>query len=201
MVGNRRPPSPRPHGARECAGAGEGTGTQESGSPETGSPPNLRQPRNPGTHPLQPSAARERRLALLFSLTPRSGGGTGAGGHRIKFLAVDGAFRQEDRSLAVTGFGDDMPAFMLLRPRGAAKPGTPRHGTHTFQWDDALRLDQQLTEDERAIRDAAREYCQEKLFPRVIEANRHEKFHREIMNEMGEMGFLGATLEGYGCAG
>ncbi len=70
-----------------------------------------------------------------------------------------------------------------------------------FQWDDALRLDQQLTEEERAIRDAAREYCQEKLFPRVIEANRHEKFHREIMNEMGELGFLGATLEGYGCAG
>ena len=57
-----------------------------------------------------------------------------------------------------------------------------------FQWDDALHLDQQLTDEERAIRDAAREYCQEKLFPRVIEANRHEKFHREIMNEMGEMG-------------
>src|SRR6201996_4975084 len=70
-----------------------------------------------------------------------------------------------------------------------------------FQWDDALRLDQQLTEEERAIRDAARDYCQEKLLPRVIEANRHEVFHREIMNEMGEMGFLGATLEGYGCAG
>src|SRR5215469_13016524 len=70
-----------------------------------------------------------------------------------------------------------------------------------FEWEDALRLDQQLTEEERAIRDAAREYCQEKLLPRVIEANRHEKFHREIMNEMGEMGFLGATLEGYGCAG
>src|SRR6201996_1123940 len=70
-----------------------------------------------------------------------------------------------------------------------------------FQWDDALRLDAQLTEEERAIRDAARDYCQEKLFPRVIEANRHEKFHREIMNEMGEMGFLGATLDGYSCAG
>src|ERR1700741_2342336 len=70
-----------------------------------------------------------------------------------------------------------------------------------FQWDDALHLDQQLTDEERAIRDTAREYCQEKLFPRALEANRHEKFHREIMNEMGEMGFLGATLEGYGCAG
>lgn len=70
-----------------------------------------------------------------------------------------------------------------------------------FQWDDALRLDDQLTEEERAIRDAAHDYCQEKLFPRVLEANRHERFDREIMSEMGEMGFLGATLEGYGCAG
>jgi glutaryl-CoA dehydrogenase len=70
-----------------------------------------------------------------------------------------------------------------------------------FQWDDALRLDGQLTEDERAIRDAAHDYCQEKLFPRVLMANRHETFDRAIMNEMGEMGFLGATLEGYGCAG
>jgi glutaryl-CoA dehydrogenase len=70
-----------------------------------------------------------------------------------------------------------------------------------FKWDDALLLDAQLTDDERMIRDAAHDYCQEKLFPRVLEANRHEHFHREIMNEMGEMGFLGATLEGYGCAG
>ena len=70
-----------------------------------------------------------------------------------------------------------------------------------FAWDDALLLDDQLTEDERAIRDAARDYCQDKLFPRVLMANRHETFDREIMNEMGEMGFLGATLEGYGCAG
>jgi glutaryl-CoA dehydrogenase len=78
-----------------------------------------------------------------------------------------------------------------------------RHRSHftPFSWDDALRLDEQLTEEERAIHDAAREYCQEQLFPRVIEANRHEKFHREIMNEMGAMGFLGATLQGYGCAG
>ena len=77
----------------------------------------------------------------------------------------------------------------------SANPFTP------FQWDDALRLDSQLSEDERAIRDAANAYCQDKLFPRVLMANRLEKFDREIMNEMGEMGFLGATLEGYGCAG
>ena len=71
----------------------------------------------------------------------------------------------------------------------------------TFQWEDPLLLDDQLTEDERMVRDSARAYCQDKLMPRVIEANRHEKFDREIMNEMGELGFLGSTIEGYGCAG
>jgi glutaryl-CoA dehydrogenase len=77
--------------------------------------------------------------------------------------------------------------------KGAAKP--------VFAWDDPLLLDELLTEEERMIRDAARAFCQEKLMPRVLEANRREHFHREIMNEFGEMGFLGATLEGYGCAG
>jgi glutaryl-CoA dehydrogenase len=70
-----------------------------------------------------------------------------------------------------------------------------------FAWDDALRLDELLSEDERAIRDAAHAYCQEKLAPRVLLGFRNESFDRGIMNEMGEMGFLGATLEGYGCAG
>ncbi len=70
-----------------------------------------------------------------------------------------------------------------------------------FRWDDALLLDDQLEEDERLIRDSARSFCQERLFPRVLDANRHEHFDRAIMTEMGEMGFLGATLEGYGCAG
>jgi glutaryl-CoA dehydrogenase len=79
----------------------------------------------------------------------------------------------------------------------------PRPASHfsPFVWDDALRLETALSEDERAIRDAAHDFCQEKLFPRVLMANRLEKFDREIMNEFGEMGFLGATLEGYGCAG
>ena len=80
------------------------------------------------------------------------------------------------------------------RPRAARKLGP-------FKWDDALLLDGQLTEDERAVRDAAHEFCQERLFPRVLDANRHERFDRDIMNEMGAMGFLGATLDGYGCAG
>jgi glutaryl-CoA dehydrogenase len=79
----------------------------------------------------------------------------------------------------------------------------PRPASHfsPFAWDDALRLETALSEDERAIRDAAHDFCQEKLFPRVLMANRLEKFDREIMNEFGEMGFLGATLDGYGCAG
>jgi glutaryl-CoA dehydrogenase len=71
----------------------------------------------------------------------------------------------------------------------------------TFVWEDPLLLEDELSDDERMIRDSAREYCQDKLMPRVIEANRLEKFDREIMNEMGALGFLGATIEGYGCAG
>jgi glutaryl-CoA dehydrogenase len=80
-------------------------------------------------------------------------------------------------------------------PARSSSPFTP------FAWADALRLETALSEDERAIRDSAYAFCQEKLFPRVLMANRHEKFDREIMNEFGEMGFLGATLDGYGCAG
>ena len=70
-----------------------------------------------------------------------------------------------------------------------------------FDWADPLRLDEALTEEERMVRDSARAYCQEKLLPRVLEANRHERFDRAIMSEMGALGFLGATIEGYGCAG
>ena len=71
----------------------------------------------------------------------------------------------------------------------------------SFQWDDAFLLNEQLSEDERAIVDAAHNFCQEKLQTRVLMAARHEKFDREIMNEFGSMGFLGSTIEGYGCAG
>ncbi|WP_428623295.1 acyl-CoA dehydrogenase [Sedimenticola sp.] len=70
-----------------------------------------------------------------------------------------------------------------------------------FKWDDPLLLDQQLTEEERMVRDTANKYCQEQLMPRVLEANRHERFDREIMNEMGELGLLGCTIDGYDCAG
>lgn len=70
-----------------------------------------------------------------------------------------------------------------------------------FDWQDPLLLDELLTEEERMIRDSAREYCQNKLMPRVLEAHRHETYDPAIMREMGELGLLGAMLEGYGCAG
>jgi glutaryl-CoA dehydrogenase len=71
-----------------------------------------------------------------------------------------------------------------------------------FKWDDAFLLDDQLTDDERMIRDSARAYAQDKLLPRVNEAYLEEKTDRSIFNEMGALGLLGVTLpEDYGCAG
>src|SRR5271163_3661024 len=78
----------------------------------------------------------------------------------------------------------------------AAKASAPK-----FSWEDPFLFDEELTEEERLIRDSARAYCQDKLMPRVVEAFRHEKFDRAIMSEMGALGFLGSTIEGYGCAG
>ena len=89
-------------------------------------------------------------------------------------------------------------ATLAPRSAGGSSAATPET---RFDWADPLLLDDALSEDERMVRDSARAYCQEKLLPRVIEANRHEHFDREIMNEMGALGFLGPTIEGYGCAG
>lgn len=72
----------------------------------------------------------------------------------------------------------------------------------SFNWQDPLSLESMLSEEERMIRDSAHQYCQERLMPRILQANRHEHFDREIMTELGELGLLGATLpEAYGCAG
>ena len=68
-------------------------------------------------------------------------------------------------------------------------------------WEDILKLDGQLTEEERMIRDNVREYCKQSLMPRILDANRNEIFHPEIYKEMGELGILGASIKGYGCAG
>ncbi len=72
----------------------------------------------------------------------------------------------------------------------------------TFKWDDPFLFNDQLTDEERMIRDTARRFCQDKLMPRILEANRSETFDRAIMDEMGAMGFLGSTIpEEYGGAG
>ena len=74
--------------------------------------------------------------------------------------------------------------------------------SNAYQWDDPFLFDSQLSEDERLVRDSAREYAQAKLMPRILEANRNEHFDPEIMAEMGELGLLGSTLpQEYGCAG
>ena len=70
-----------------------------------------------------------------------------------------------------------------------------------FQWQDPLALDEMLSEEERLARDTAHAWCQERLMPRVLECHRHERFDRALVTEMGQLGLLGATLTGYGCAG
>ena len=70
-----------------------------------------------------------------------------------------------------------------------------------FDWRDPLLLERALSEEERLVRETVQAYCQEKLMPRILKAHREEQFDREIMQEMGSLGLLGATIQGYGCAG
>jgi glutaryl-CoA dehydrogenase len=84
----------------------------------------------------------------------------------------------------------------------AATPELARAKPARLAWKDPFLMDDLLTDEERMIRDTAHAYCQDNLKPRVVEANRHEVFHREIMTEMGDLGLLGPTLpEEYGCVG
>ena len=85
---------------------------------------------------------------------------------------------------------------MAEQPAPAAKSARPG-----FVWEDPFLLDEELTEDERMIRDAARQFCQEKLMPRVKDAFNRETTDPGIFREMGAMGFLGSTINGYGCSG
>ncbi len=86
---------------------------------------------------------------------------------------------------------------MAVAQAETKSPPRPR-----FQWEDPLLLEDQLSEEERLVRDAARAYCQDKLMPRILEANRHEVFDRDIVTELGALGMLGATIPAeYGGAG
>jgi len=88
-----------------------------------------------------------------------------------------------------------------MNPQAAAAMPSRSSGKPVFDWQDPLLLEDALSEEERMLRDSVRDFCQEKLMTRVLEANRHEHFHREIMTEMGALGLLGPTIHGYGCAG
>ncbi len=77
----------------------------------------------------------------------------------------------------------------------------PTAARPTFAWDDPFLFEEQLNEEERLVRDSARDFAQERLMPRILEANRNEVIDRGIITEMGELGLLGATIDGYGCAG
>lgn len=70
-----------------------------------------------------------------------------------------------------------------------------------FHWDDPLLLEAELGDEEVLVRDSVRAFCQERLMPRILEQHRNESYDREIFREMGELGMLGSTIEGYGCAG
>jgi len=77
------------------------------------------------------------------------------------------------------------------------------HATHrpTFEWSDPFLLHDQLTEEEQMVQRSAHDFCQSELMPGILQANRHESFDRNIMRQMGELGLLGVTIDGYGCAG
>ena len=68
-----------------------------------------------------------------------------------------------------------------------------------FDWTDALNLETQLTDEEILMRDQVKSYCQQKLMPRILEANRHERPDEGVLKEMGDLGFLGPTIKGMSC--
>ena len=71
----------------------------------------------------------------------------------------------------------------------------------TFEWSDPFLLHNQLTEEEQMVQRSAHDFCQTELMPGILQAIRHENFDRNIMRQMGELGLLGVTIDGYGCAG
>ena len=70
-----------------------------------------------------------------------------------------------------------------------------------FDWADPLVLDDTLTDEEKLVRDSIRRFCQDELQPRILTAFREERIDRSLFPKMGELGLLGSTLDGYGCAG
>ncbi|MGV0878240.1 acyl-CoA dehydrogenase [Martelella sp. FLE1502] len=88
----------------------------------------------------------------------------------------------------------------MTEPAKAVLDRARMKGAH-FDWQDPFLIEDLLSAEEIMIRDAARDYAQDRLMPRILDANRHERFDIEVMQELAELGFLGATIDGYGCAG
>eukprot|EP00842_Homolaphlyctis_polyrhiza_P004083 jgi/Hompol1/4676/HPOL_000798-RA len=91
--------------------------------------------------------------------------------------------------------------FSTNAPALAGAPGGGAGKFAKFDHRDPFNLESLLSDEEKLVRDTARQYCQSKLQPRVLQAYRNEHFDRDILSEMGELGLLGPTIEGYGCPG
>merc|ERR1711887_251817 len=131
-----------------------------------------------------------------LSSNPRiSGGGTGLSRIRMALAsnAISKVVRAGCRSIASTTSASSPPA--------EPKPAKKFEPKPMFDFKDALNLECRLTEEEIMVRDVFHDYCQEKMMPRITMANRNETFDRAIMEEMGELGVLGPTIQGYGCPG
>ncbi|KAF9777863.1 acyl-CoA dehydrogenase domain-containing protein [Thelephora terrestris] len=100
----------------------------------------------------------------------------------------------------VTRIRSSSPSNSLRAWARLASSGSPAKRVK-YNWEDPLSLETLLTEEEIAIRDTARTYCQENLLPRILHAQRTEQFDKKVLPEMGKMGLLGPTIQGYGCAG
>merc|ERR1712088_211825 len=124
-----------------------------------------------------------------------SGGGTGSSGIRMALAsnAISKVVRAGCRSIASSTSAPSPPA--------EPKPAKAFEPKPLFDFKDALNLECRLTEEEIMVRDVFHDYCQEKMMPRITLANRNETFDRAIMEEMGELGVLGPTIQGYGCPG
>ncbi len=105
----------------------------------------------------------------------------------------------ESAVLSPTQHSEPIRKTLTMNVETPVKPA--KSTSFTYRWDDPFLLEEQLTDEEKMVYETARNYAQEKLLPRVISATREERFDREIMNELGELGLLGCTIDGYGCAG
>ncbi|KAF6018293.1 GCDH [Bugula neritina] len=105
----------------------------------------------------------------------------------------------KSRSISISPHKKPVAAFLSRKNADTVFQRTV--ATVQFDWTDALNLESLLTDEEILMRDQVRSYCQQKLMPRIVEANRHEQSDHGVLQEMGELGILGPTIKDYGCAG